>query len=809
MPKFIHRFFDAHAFLSHGHCYMWNPALVGIHVTSDLLIGLSYIAISVTLWMLVRRAQRDIPFHWLFLAFGTFIIACGGTHLMEVWTVWTPLYWLSGAVKMVTAAASVTTAFMLPRAIPKVMQMIVEAQVSTDRQTRLEAANVSLLRQAAERSLSEQEIRRLNEELQGLLHTQTGELARVDSQLASTIEQLERTNARYNHLGESDFQLIANSIQQLAWVGDADGWIYWYNQRWYEYTGTTPEQMQGWGWKAVHDPKYLDIVLDQWKRALESDAQWVMEFPLRGADGNFRMFTTRAAPVKNREGRVVRWVGTNTDVEDQRRSQERQRALYESDLMGVFHWKPDGAIFDCNGKFLEIIGYDKQDLQAGTLDWVALTPAEYLAQDQDVLEQLQRVGAAKPVEKEFFRKDGSRVSVELGAAVTNVDSSGGIAFVLDITNRKEAEASLVLLNHSLAESQTYLSAIVRSATEVAIIVTDPKGIISIFNPGAERMLQYRADEVIGIYTPVQFHTVEERREQAIIVGKQLGRNIEGFEVFSAPVIAGRTGEREWTYVRKDGSTLFVSLSTSAIRDGSGNVVGFLKVATDITARKRLEIGLAERSERLESALAEKTVLLKEVHHRVKNNLTVVASLLEMQADVVQNEDALKPLLESQRRVYSMALIHEHLYGTKNLSRVCFDEYAETLANELYTAFASPERIAVKIEADPIELPIDTAIPCGLILNELLSNAFKYAFPQGRPGTIRVGFARDDVGNFHLTVKDDGVGIPAALDWTKSDTLGLKIVQILSHQLAGTFQFCNHSGTDFEMIFPAQEFVAAG
>src|SRR5437764_15198930 len=117
MPAFLKRLFDT-GFLPHGHCYLWNPALVRLHVFSDLAIGLAYVAISLTLVYPVRRAKGDIPFSWVFLCFGGFIIACGGTHFMEVWTLWTPYYWLSGGLKLLTAGASLATALVLPWLVP-------------------------------------------------------------------------------------------------------------------------------------------------------------------------------------------------------------------------------------------------------------------------------------------------------------------------------------------------------------------------------------------------------------------------------------------------------------------------------------------------------------------------------------------------------------------------------------------------------------------------------------------------------------------------------------------------------------------
>ena len=833
MTALLHRFLNTRGFMSHGHCYLWNRSLVILHVSSDLSIGIAYVVISLTLWHFVRLARKEIPFHWMFISFGAFIIACGATHLMEVWTIWTPLYWVSGAIKVVTAVASVITAVALPPIIPKSLKMVKDAHLSQVRKKDLEASNAALRIEIAERKHAEEEIRHLNRELESLVEVRTSELAKADSSLSATLQQLQRSEERLVQVGEDSFHLIANSIPQLAWIADRDGWIYWYNQRWYDYTGTTAQEMAGWGWQSVHDSKYLPIVLENWQTSISTGQPFDMEFPLRGRDGNYRMFMTRVMPVRDSTHQIVRWVGTNTDVQDHRRTEERLRRLYDSGMMGVFYWEPGGAISEANDKFLEIVGYVRQDLWNGEMSWSRMTPSEYADQDQNLLVELRQGQVIRSIEKEFIRKNGTRVQIELGAAATSAPLSEGVAFVLDITQRKQAEASVADLNQSLeervqartvelaqanqklAESQANLKAVLDGATEVAIIAVDPTGIISVFNSGAEKMLQYRADEVVGIHSPSIFHVESECIARSNVLTEELGRPVEGFDVFVEPVRVKGFDAREWCYLRKDGTTMTVSVSITAVRDANGAISGFVGISSDITAQKaleaelrdrnlKLEKGVQERTERLQAALAEKTVLLKEVHHRVKNNLAIVASLLAMQADAMQDEKAIKPLLESQRRVHSMALIHEHLYGTKNLSRVRFDEYAETLANDLYVAYSSPTRILVRMRVEPIELAIDKAIPCGLILNELLSNAFKYAFPHGRPGQITVSFAAQNASSYLLEVSDDGVGFSESLETSQSGTLGLKIVQILSNQLAGTLAMRSDAGTHFELRFPIDD-----
>ena len=161
--------FSTGDFMSHGHCYLWDPGLVRLHGISDLFIGGSYVAISATLVYLVRRAKNDIPFSWMFLAFGTFIIACGCTHLVEIWTLWTPVYWFAGSVKVLTAVASVATAIALPPLIPKSLELIRTAKLSEWRQQQLQWANTDLEHQIGGRKRIEEELSKSEERFRSLV----------------------------------------------------------------------------------------------------------------------------------------------------------------------------------------------------------------------------------------------------------------------------------------------------------------------------------------------------------------------------------------------------------------------------------------------------------------------------------------------------------------------------------------------------------------------------------------------------------------------------------------------------------------
>jgi two-component sensor histidine kinase/CheY-like chemotaxis protein len=206
---------------------------------------------------------------------------------------------------------------------------------------------------------------------------------------------------------------------------------------------------------------------------------------------------------------------------------------------------------------------------------------------------------------------------------------------------------------------------------------------------------------------------------------------------------------------------------------------------------------AER-DRLARSLEEKEVLLQEVHHRVKNNLQVVASLLRLQAE--EGQTAVDALRESQLRVETMAMIHEQLYQSGDLRQVNLAEHAALLTNNLLTAYGAGERIAGRVAMEPLVLGVDQAIPAGLILNELISNGLKHAFPGGRCGEIAVEGGLVD-GRAVLTVRDDGSGLPEEFDLKKGTSLGLRIVQILTRQLKGTFEVDRAGMTRFRVCFP--------
>ncbi|MFW6296053.1 MAG: sensor histidine kinase [Halothece sp.] len=232
-----------------------------------------------------------------------------------------------------------------------------------------------------------------------------------------------------------------------------------------------------------------------------------------------------------------------------------------------------------------------------------------------------------------------------------------------------------------------------------------------------------------------------------------------------------------------------------MRGQDGTVKQIAGTAEDITGRKQAE-------EKIQASLEEKEVLLKEVHHRVKNNLNVIYSLLNMQSRVVTDSEIKNLLLDSQRRIQTMGLIHEQLYQSNSLSQINFCDYINRLANNLYaSANLDADRVKLEIEAEPVALNLQTAIPSGLIINELLTNAFKYAFEDGRSGVIRIEFYQSSNQKLNLIVSDNGVGLPSDYNQNKTASLGMRLVKILAQQLRANFGIDSSSqGSRFELSY---------
>lgn len=203
------------------------------------------------------------------------------------------------------------------------------------------------------------------------------------------------------------------------------------------------------------------------------------------------------------------------------------------------------------------------------------------------------------------------------------------------------------------------------------------------------------------------------------------------------------------------------------------------------------------------SLAEKEALLREIHHRVKNNLQVVSSLLGLQSRTAANPETSKTLQESQNRIHSMALLHESLYQSDSLAEVDFPGYITQLTEYLFQSYGRRDQVQLQTDMDSVRLNIDMAVPCGLIINEVLSNSLKHAFPEGREGEVRIALREEPPGTAQLVLADNGIGLRQDVDWTTSRTLGLRLVRTLAQQLHGELEVESGAGTEVRLRFPLE------
>ncbi|XGV99678.1 MAG: sensor histidine kinase [Leptolyngbya sp. BL-A-14] len=609
----IQTFFSTGSFIPHGHCYLWQPELVGLHILADTLIAIAYYSIPITLLYFVRR-RRDLPFDWIFLLFGAFIVACGTTHLLEILTLWYPVYWISGTVKIVTAAISIITALELMPLIPKVLALPSPKQ--------LEAANRELEREIVERKQIEAALR--------------------------------VSEARYRGIVEDQTELITRF--------QPDGTLTFVNEAYCRYFGVPRETMIG--------SHYKPMVFEEDQADTERQVQSM------NRDNPFVVIENRVIV-----NGAVRWVQWNNRM-----------------------------LFDEQGQFLEFqsVGHD--------------------------VTKFKEAKAALRESQRFAQKIA--------------DTSPATIYVFDLVEQRN-----IYINHQLTQQLGYAD-----------------GEIQPLAPSFPREILHPDDwatlaESVGLWQAVQ--------DGEILHVERRLKDCDG----------------EWRY--------FQCQETVFARDPDGTPKQTLGVAVDVTPAKRFE-ELRQAQAQLQASLHEKTVLLKEIHHRVKNNLQIVYSLLRLQYRRIKDKQAAAILLESQNRIKSIALVHEKLYRSEDLAHINLSHYIPNLAASLFSSYnINANTITLKTNVEDVSLDIDMAIPCGLIINELVSNALKYAFTD-QAGEITIDLQRESQQTIMLTVRDNGIGLPADLELAQANSLGLKLVKDLVNQLEGTIELHRDRGTEFKV-----------
>jgi PAS domain S-box-containing protein len=312
-----------------------------------------------------------------------------------------------------------------------------------------------------------------------------------------------------------------------------------------------------------------------------------------------------------------------------------------------------------------------------------------------------------------------------------------------------------------------------------VFAVDLDGCIVFWNSAAERILGYTREEAMGQH-PTAF----------LIVGDEAAL----LESIRSHVRKGGSWSGEILAQRKDGTRFYSEVTADPILDQAGSVLGIVCVGSDVTKRKEAESLLRQ-------ALGEKELLVKEVYHRIKNNLQVVSSLLGLQSRTVTDPKMVELLRESQNRIKSVALVHDKLYQSQELAKIKLSEYVKSLATYLLDSYGASKSVKLKINVEKnIQLDSEKAMVCGLIISELVSNALKHAFPDRPGGEIRIDLSPAGDRDIALSVRDNGIGLPAGINIPKSTSLGLKLVNALAGQLNGKLQVEAKQGTAITITF---------
>jgi PAS domain S-box-containing protein len=507
-------------------------------------------------------------------------------------------------------------------------------------------------------------------------------------------------------------------------------------------------------------------------------------------------------------------LGVDRDITAQKQAEQ---ALHESEerFRMLFHHSPDAIVLvdpsvddpswpivDCNEAFLAMNGYNRDELIGQTLDTVHVTPTTQ-GGNRRFMTRLQRGGLA---EGEYIHKckDGTTYPIHYIAKLVNLNGRQLMLGVdRDITERKQAE-------QALHESEERFRMLFHHSPDAIVLldpsIDDPSWPIVDCNEAFLAMNGFSREELIGQSIDLVHETEEDPARRQVFL-RRLERE-------------GRV-ESEITHSRRDGTTYPVHFLTALVRLGGKQLV--LGIDRDITAQKQAEAEIRRYRDHLEELVAERTaelhdanlkisaslqekdVLLKEIHHRVKNNLQVISSLLNLQSGYVEDEAAIALFTESRNRVHSMALIHEQLYRSADFTRVDFAAYTQELTRRLLVSYrALANGIDLRLSLDQIFLDVTTAIPCGLIINELVSNALKHGYPDGQPGMVEVEMEVVGKEGYRLVVRNDGTAFPAELDFRNTDSLGLQLVNSLTRQLGGQIDLHTEVDTTFEIRFPCAE-----
>jgi PAS domain S-box-containing protein len=540
-------------------------------------------------------------------------------------------------------------------------------------------------------------------------------------------------------------------------------------------TGFKPEELKGTsGFDRVH-PDDRSRVQAALKEAIQTDVKQNVEYRTYSKDGVYRWVEMSGKTVQNDETGQLEIVAVVRDITERklaeeaiRTAEETYRNIFLNSQVGLFRTDiHTGQLLDANDVVARFIGYqDRASLLAEPFNISERYVDPY--DREKMISLLLAHGEFQNYEARFRKNDGSIILMCFSAKY--VREKGWMEGVSeDITDRKRAEEALA---RAAQEWQGTFD-----ATNDAIWILDQDQRVLRSNKTAEQIFHRPCGEIVGKHCWEIVHGTAQPIPECPILRVQKSLHREKMEL--------QIGEHCFEVI------------ADPILDAAGRYSGAVHIVRDVTERNQAD-------EKIHASLREKEILLNEIHHRVKNNMQVISSLLKLQASACKNPELTERLNESQSRIHAMALVHEKLYNSKDFTRIDLAGYVRTLSQELFLSFKmGPGEIDLIVQTDgDVYVDINKAIPCGLILNELISNTLKHAFPGGRQGELQILLRETENTEIEIVVRDNGLGLPDDVDIHAPRSLGLDLVNgLVTKQLDGQIEVKRDKGTEFRITFP--------
>jgi PAS domain S-box-containing protein len=564
-------------------------------------------------------------------------------------------------------------------------------------------------------------------------------------------------------------------VESVHLVRVDDGVIVYTNPRFDSVFGYDPGELVGKHVSIINAPggKTPEDVANEIIKSLKQAGVWEGEVHNIRKDGISFWCHADVSTFKHPQYGEV-WISVHRDITERKQAEEalkemeaQYRNLFENANEAIFVAQ-DGWLVFLNPMSTMMIGYSGKELMAKPF-------TEFIHPDDREMvinrhsRRMKGVEIPFPYSFQIIHKDGNSKWVEVNAVLINWKGKPAtLNFLSDITERKQAEKALRV-------SEERFRLLSEAAFEA--IAIHEEGVLLNANDQYFKMFGYEPGEALG----------KEMISMTIAP--------EAIEFAKKQIATDGLGPYEFIGLRKDG-TRFPAEANVRKMEYKGRNVRFGAIR-DITERKQAE-------EIIKASLQEKDILLREIHHRVKNNLQVISGLLDLQAMSVGNPELMERLNESQSRIQAMAMVHEKLYSSKDFSRIDLADYVRTLSKDLFKSYKiNPGKIDLIIQTDGVVyVDINKAIPCGLILNELISNALKHAFPGDRHGELQVLMGETKNAEIEIIIRDNGLGLPDDVDIHQPQTLGLDLVNgLIKNQLDGQIEVRRDNGTEFRIKFP--------